>query len=87
MGPLICVSSSGSEPIPSGLEALMGRKLNQDQVSDLLDILDDRHSVRSTSPASSIEKCHDLIGDPTLANVKMDRLVHNAYKIQLKGDS
>ena len=30
---------------------------------------------------------HEIIGNPTLADVIMDRLVHNAYKIDLKGDS
>jgi DNA replication protein DnaC len=64
-------------------------KLNQDQARDLLEILDDRHGIRSTIFTSQfpIEKWHDLIGDPTLADAIMDRLVHNAYKIKLKGDS
>ena len=63
--------------------------LNQDQTRDLLEILDDRHGIRSTIFTSQfpIEKWHDLIGDPTLADAIMDRLVHNAYKIKLKGDS
>jgi DNA replication protein DnaC len=63
--------------------------LNQDQSRDILEILDDRHGIRSTIFTSQfpIEKWHDLIGDPTLADAIMDRLVHNAYKIKLKGDS
>ena len=32
-------------------------------------------------------KWHEVIGDPTLANAILDRLVHNAYKLDLKGDS
>jgi DNA replication protein DnaC len=64
-------------------------KLNQDQARDLLEIMDDRHGVRSTIFTSQfpIETWHDLVGDPTLADAIMDRLVHNAYKIKLKGDS
>src|SRR4030043_724000 len=63
--------------------------LNQDQTRDLLEILDDRHGIRSTLFTSQfpIDKWYDLIGDPTLADAIMDRLLHNAYKIQLKGES
>ncbi len=64
-------------------------KLTGEQRRDLLEILEDRHGVRSTLATSQlpIEKWHDLIGDPTLADAILDRLVHNAYKIQLKGGS
>jgi len=34
-----------------------------------------------------LDKWHDIIGDPTLADAILDRLVHNAYKINLKGES
>ena len=34
-----------------------------------------------------IDKWHDVVGDPTLADAILDRLVHNAYKLDLKGDS
>jgi len=56
---------------------------------DLLEILEDRHGARSTLATSQlpIEKWHDLIGDPTLADAILDRLVHNAYKINLKEGS
>jgi DNA replication protein DnaC len=56
---------------------------------DLLEILEDRHGVRSTLATSQLplDKWHDLIGDPTLADAILDRLVHNAYKITLKGAS
>jgi DNA replication protein DnaC len=56
---------------------------------DLLEILEDRHATRSTLATSQlpIEKWHELIGDPTLADAILDRLVHNAYKINLKGGS
>ena len=56
---------------------------------DQLEILKDRHEVRSTLATTQlpIEKWHDSIGDPILANTILDRLVHNAYKINLKGES
>lgn len=64
-------------------------KLTAEQRRDLLEILEDRHGVRSTLATSQlpIEKWHAMIGDPTLADAILDRLVHNAYKIQLKGES
>jgi DNA replication protein DnaC len=64
-------------------------KLTAEHRRDLLEILEDRHGARSTLATSQlpIEKWHDSIGDPTLADAILDRLVHNAYKIQLKGGS
>jgi len=64
-------------------------KLTAEQRRDLLEILGDRHGNRSTLATSQlpIEKWHAIIGDPTLADAILDRLVHNAYKINLKGDS
>jgi DNA replication protein DnaC len=64
-------------------------KLTAEQRRDLLEILEDRHGVRSTIATSQlpIEKWHNMIGDPTLADAILDRLVHNAYKINLKGGS
>ncbi len=56
---------------------------------DLLEIIEDRHDSRSTIVTSQlpIEQWHDMIGDPTLADAILDRLVHSAYKISLKGES
>ena len=64
-------------------------KLTAEHRRDLLEILEDRHGVRSTIATSQLptEKWHDIIGDPTLADAILDRLVHNAYKINLKGES
>ena len=64
-------------------------KLNAEQRRDLLEILDDRHGSRSTLVTSQlpVEHWHEMIGDPTLADAILDRLVHNAYKINLKGES
>jgi DNA replication protein DnaC len=56
---------------------------------DLLEVLDDRHGVRSTIVTSQlpIEHWHAAIGDATLADAILDRLVHNAHPLNLKGDS
>ena len=52
-------------------------------------VLEDRHGVRSTVVTSQlpVDKWHDVVGDPTLADAILDRLVHNAYKLDLKGES
>ena len=56
---------------------------------DILEILEDRHNIRSTIVTSQLPQnnWHEIIGDPTLADAILDRLVHNAYKINLKGES
>ncbi len=56
---------------------------------DLVEILEDRHTRRSTIVTSQldVETWHDYIGDPTLADAILDRLVHNAHRIALKGES
>jgi DNA replication protein DnaC len=63
--------------------------LNQEQRHDFLEILEDRHNLKSTLVTSQlpIEHWHEQIGDPTLADAILDRLVHNAHKIKLNGDS
>jgi len=64
-------------------------KLNAEHRRDLLEVLEDRHGRRSTVATSQlpIEEWHGVIGDPTLADAILDRLVHNAYKINLRGES
>jgi DNA replication protein DnaC len=56
---------------------------------DFLEICDDRYSLRSTVLTSQvpISHWHDQIGDPTLADSILDRLVHNAHRIELAGPS
>lgn len=63
--------------------------LNQEQRHDLLEILEDRHGLKSTLVTSQlpVEHWHERIGDPTLADAILDRLVHAAHKIKLKGES
>jgi len=56
---------------------------------DLLEVIEDRHGLTSTIVAAQIpiEHWHENIRDPTIADAVLDRLVHNAYKIILKGES
>ncbi len=56
---------------------------------DLLEILDDRYEKKSTLITSQlpVEKWHRYLEDPTLADAILDRVVHNAYRVELKGES
>jgi DNA replication protein DnaC len=56
---------------------------------DLLEVLDDRHGSHSTIVTSQVplENWHAAIGDPTLADAILDRLVHNAHRVTLAGQS
>jgi DNA replication protein DnaC len=56
---------------------------------DLLEILEDRYSCRSTIVTSQlpVDQWHVLIGDPTYADAVLDRLVHNAHRLDLTGES
>lgn len=59
------------------------------QRRDLLEVLDDRYASRSTIVTSQlpVDRWHDHIGDPTLADAILDRLIHNAHRIPLDGPS
>ena len=56
---------------------------------DLMEIIEDRHSRRSTIIASQlpVASWYDVIGEETIADAILDRLVHTAYRIELKGES
>ena len=56
---------------------------------DLLEVIEDRHAFCSTIVATQlpIENWHENIRDPTIADAILDRLIHNAHKINLKGES
>ena len=56
---------------------------------DLLEVIEDRHGNASTIITSQlpIENWHEHIGDPTIADAILDRLIHNAHTINLKGGS
>ena len=57
--------------------------------SDLLEVLDDRTSGKSTVVTSqlSVEHWHEYLADPTLADAILDRIVHHSHRIALRGDS
>lgn len=63
--------------------------LTEEQRRDLLEILEDRHGTRAPLVTSQlpVEQWHEVSGNPTLADAILDRLVHNAYKLTLKGES
>lgn len=59
------------------------------QRNDLLEIMEDRHGSKSTLITSQlpINQWHQSIGDATLADAILDRLLHNAHKVKFKGES
>ena len=63
--------------------------LTDEERRDLFEITEDRYDRRSTVIAAQlpIEHWHDTIGDPTLADAILDRLIHNAHTITLAGES
>ena len=71
------------------LDDFLRDALTPAQTRDLADILDDRYGRQATLVAAQVpvEDWHARLADPTLADAILDRLVHNAYRLQLKGDS
>ncbi|MEP6783966.1 MAG: IS21-like element helper ATPase IstB [Acidobacteriota bacterium] len=63
--------------------------LTAEQRRDGLEIMEDRHGRGSTLITSQlpVEHWHEIIADPTLADAILDRLVHNAHRLTLKGES
>ena len=63
--------------------------LTDEQRRDLFEVMEDRYDRGSTLIAAQlpVKHWHDTIGDPTLADAILDRLIHNAYTITLKGES
>lgn len=63
--------------------------LKEPQRHDLLEVLEDRYGKLSTVVTSQMDhvRWHEWIADPTMADAILDRLVHNAYKLKLKGPS
>jgi DNA replication protein DnaC len=63
--------------------------LTADQRRDLLEIVDDRYDKGSLLIASQVPvpQWHDVIADPTLGDAILDRIIHNAHRIELKGES
>ena len=67
-----------------GLEGFQGK-----QVTDLLDVIEDRYERRSTVIISQlpVNQWYDLMDNPTVADALLDRLIHNAHRLELKGES
>lgn len=63
--------------------------LDKQQQMDLMEIIEDRHSKTSTIIASQlpVASWYDVIGEETVADAILDRLIHSSYKIELKGES
>jgi DNA replication protein DnaC len=63
--------------------------LGPEQRRDLLELVEDRYGRGATLITSQVpvDRWHDLIGDPTLADAILDRIVHNAHRLQLRGES
>ena len=61
----------------------------ESQRADLLEVMEDRYGRLSTIVTSQLDvkKWHEWIGDPTMADAILDRVVHNAYKLDLVGPS
>ncbi len=74
---LLILDNWGLEPLDAGAR------------HDLLEILEERYGRRSTMITSQlpVDRWHDIIGDPTYADAILDRLIHNAHRIELSGES
>lgn len=64
-------------------------QLNADQRRDLLEVVEDRYDARSILITSQlpVDRWYEIIGNPTLADAILDRIVHNAHRIELAGES
>jgi DNA replication protein DnaC len=65
------------------------RSLTPEQTRDLLEIVEDRYDKGSIIITSQVpvDRWHEMIGIPTLADAILDRVIHNAYRIDLAGES
>ena len=63
--------------------------LTDQQRLDLLELFEERYQRRSTIITAQlpVSGWHDMIGEPTIADAILDRIVHNAHRVELKGDS
>lgn len=64
-------------------------KLGDRERRDILEVLEDRHNMSSTIISSQlpVEKWHEIIGDPTIADAVLDRVIHNSHRLAMKGES
>jgi DNA replication protein DnaC len=63
--------------------------MDQHSRSILMDIIEDRHGKRSTILTSQlpVKMWHDVIGEKTVADAILDRIIHDAHRVEIKGDS
>jgi len=63
--------------------------LSKSQTNDILEIVEDRYRLSSTILVTQIPvaEWHERMANPTLADAIMDRVIHNAYRLELKGES
>jgi DNA replication protein DnaC len=63
--------------------------LNDQQRLDLLEIFEERYRRKSTLITAQlpVAQWHDMIGEPTIADAILDRIIHNSHRIDLEGDS
>jgi DNA replication protein DnaC len=71
------------------LDDLLIAPISREEQRDLLEIVEERYDRKATVVTSQlpVKAWYDAMQDPTLADAILDRLVHNAYKLELKGDS
>lgn len=65
------------------------KPLNQSERHDLLEVIEDRHGLRSTLLTSQLptNAWHEYLNDPTVADALLDRLLNGAHRLELKGES
>jgi len=83
------VDSDGCRPPVLVLDDWLRDPLTRPQSQDLLEILDDRYGRSSTVVATQVPvaEWHVRFPDPTVGDAILDPLVHNAYRLALKGES
>jgi DNA replication protein DnaC len=71
------------------IDDLLIRPLTPDQAADLLEVIEDRAGLRATIVTSQLPAAmwHQAIADPTIADAALDRILHNAERIELSGES
>ena len=71
------------------LDDLLISPMSREDQRELLEIVEERYDRKATIVTSQlpVKAWHDAMQDPTLADAILDRLVHNAYKLELKGES
>jgi len=71
------------------IDDLALQPLTSERAADLLEVIEDRGQRRSTIVTSQlpIAHWHDVLGDPTIADAILDRLTHNAHRIEMRGES